>query len=112
MGGWTYKDLPKLPKMKVQWNASGGILDSATMIGAGEKGAEAIVPLSSQRRMKPFAQAVSKFMPEGAGKAGGDTTIQIAQLVVREEADVTRIAQELNRLQERKDRAKGKLSFA
>ena len=110
MGGWTMKDLPKLPKMKINWNANGGILDSATFIGAGEKGTESIVPLSSQRRMKPFATAVARFMPDG-GKAGGDTTIHVAQLVVREEADIEKVAKRLNQLQDRKDRASGKLSF-
>ena len=111
MGGWKPTDLPKLPKMSVKWHAKGGILDSSTLIGAGEKGAEAIVPLSSQRRMKPFAQAVSKFMPENT-KSGGDTNIHVAQLVVREEADIAKVAQELNRLQDKKERARGKISFA
>ncbi|MED4819147.1 phage tail tape measure protein [Bacillus atrophaeus] len=110
LGGWSVKDLPKLPKMSVSWHAKGGILNSSTLIGAGEKGAEAIVPLSSQRRMKPFAQAVSKFMPEGT-KGGSNTSINVAQMVVREEADIQRIAQELNRLQDKKERAKGRLSF-
>lgn len=111
LGGWSVKDLPKMPKMSIKWHAKGGILDSSTLIGAGEKGAEAIVPLSSQRRMKPFAQAVSKFMPENT-KSGGDTNIHVAQLVVREDADITKVAQELNRLKEKKERARGKISFA
>ena len=34
-----------LPKFSVRWAAKGGIVDGATLIGAGEKGAEAIVPL-------------------------------------------------------------------
>lgn len=33
------------PKIDVVWNAQGGIVDGATLIGAGERGAEAIVPL-------------------------------------------------------------------
>ena len=33
------------PKIGVSWYAKGGIVDGATLIGAGEKGAEAIVPL-------------------------------------------------------------------
>jgi phage-related minor tail protein len=110
LGGWTVKDLPKLPKISISWHAKGGILDSATLIGAGEKGAEAIVPLSSQRRMRPFAQAVARFMPESK-RATGKTVIHVAQLVVREEADIDRIAQRLNQLQERKERARGGLSF-
>lgn len=34
-----------IPKLKVQWLATGGILNRAQFIGAGEAGAEAIVPL-------------------------------------------------------------------
>ncbi len=33
-----------IPKLKVRWLATGGILDRAQFIGAGEAGAEAIVP--------------------------------------------------------------------
>lgn len=34
-----------IPKLKVQWMATGGVLNHAQLIGAGEAGAEAIVPL-------------------------------------------------------------------
>lgn len=111
LGGWKPSDLPKLPKISVQWNAKGGILDSATFIGAGEKGAEAIVPLSSQRRMKPFAQAVAKFMPNGGAGAVAQNNFNISTLVVREEADIQKVAQELNRIQQRKERARGGISY-
>lgn len=33
------------PKIDIEWYAKGGIVDGATLIGVGEKGAEAIVPL-------------------------------------------------------------------
>jgi len=36
-----------LPSFHVSWAAKGGIVDGATLIGAGEKGPEAIVPLDS-----------------------------------------------------------------
>ena len=42
---WGIAGKGKLPSFKVKWNAVGGIVDGATLIGAGEKGAEAIVPL-------------------------------------------------------------------
>ena len=63
--------------------------------------------------MKPFARAVAGFMPEinntntGENDGGGDVTINVAKLVVREDADVTRIAQELYKLQERNRRKRG-----
>ena len=44
----------------ISWYAKGGIVDGASLIGAGEAGPEAIVPLSTQRRMRPFAQAVAR----------------------------------------------------
>ena len=51
-----------LPKFSVTWAAQGGIVDGATLIGAGEAGAEAIVPLD------PFwdrMDAVAKDMNGG-----------------------------------------------
>ncbi|MFG3611446.1 phage tail tape measure protein [Rummeliibacillus stabekisii] len=98
-----------LPKINVAWHAKGGILDSTTLIGAGEKGAESIVPLSSQRRMKPFAQAVAKFMPEGGAGGAVVNHFNISSLVIREDADVYKLAQQLKKLQDRTTRAKGGL---
>ena len=45
--GWVVGDLLKgvIPKLGISWYAEGGIVDGATLIGAGEKGPEAIVPL-------------------------------------------------------------------
>ena len=42
---WGIAGKGKLPSFKVKWAAQGGIVDGATLIGAGEKGSEAIVPL-------------------------------------------------------------------
>lgn len=106
LGGWSVGDLPKLPKFNVQWNAKGGILDNSTLIGAGEKGAEAIVPLSSQRRMRPFAEAVANYMPEGA--SGGGVNVEVAQLIVREEADIRKVSQELYKQIERERKGGGR----
>lgn len=45
--GWKVGDLlkGKIPKLGVSWYAKGGIVDGAQLIGAGEAGPEAIVPL-------------------------------------------------------------------
>lgn len=51
------------PGISVSWAAKGGIVDGATLIGAGEKGAEAIVPLD------PFWKRLDDFGKE----MGGDT---------------------------------------
>ena len=51
---WGIAGKGKLPSFKVTWAAQGGIVDGATLIGAGEKGKEAIVPLD------PFWQRLEK----------------------------------------------------
>ena len=48
--------------LTVQWGATGGFVDGATLIGAGEAGAEAIVPFSNSRYMRPFARAMAEEM--------------------------------------------------
>ena len=62
--GWKLEDLLKgsIPSLSVEWHANGGIVDGATLIGAGEAGREAIVPLENRSAMQPFAAAVSDDM--------------------------------------------------
>lgn len=62
--GWKLEDLLKgsIPSLSVEWHANGGIVDGATLIGAGEAGREAIVPLENRNAMQPFAAAVSDDM--------------------------------------------------
>lgn len=98
-----------MPKVSVQWNANGGILDNPTFVGAGEAGAEAIVPLSNRRKMAPFAEAVARYMPNGGNNS--NLTVKVESLVVREEADIDRVAEELYRLQQRESRARGGVNY-
>lgn len=52
---------PSVPKLKVNWYAEGGVFDAASIIGVGEAGTEAVVPLTGDR-MRPFAQAIAGEM--------------------------------------------------
>ena len=63
--GWKLGDLlkGKIPSLGISWYAKGGIADGATLIGAGEKGAEAILPL------KPFWQKMDKLI-EASSNSG------------------------------------------
>lgn len=103
---------PSVPHIGVSWYATGGIATAPSVVGIGEAGAEAILPLSNKHRMKPFANAVADYMPDKSsnGGSGSDSgvNIQIGSLVVREEADITRIAEELYRLQKRENRGRGR----
>ncbi|MBO7701985.1 MAG: hypothetical protein J6S36_03640 [Eggerthellaceae bacterium] len=64
--GWQIGDLLKgsIPSLGIDWYAQGGIVDSPTLIGAGEAGAEAIIPLSGNY-MLPFAKAIASEMGGG-----------------------------------------------
>jgi tape measure domain-containing protein len=58
----------QFPSISVSWYARGGILDEPTLIGAGEAGPEAVVPLSNPY-MRPFVDAIADGIE---GKTGGD----------------------------------------
>ena len=86
----------RMPNFDVSWNAKGGIFDGASIIGIGEAGPEAVIPLSSDR-MRPFARAIAEEM----GGAGGTYTIVVpveidGREVARSTATFTRA--ELRRL--------------
>ena len=61
--GWKVSDLlnGSIPSLGIEWYARGGIADGAQLVGVGEAGPEAIVPLQG-RYMQPFAQAVADNM--------------------------------------------------
>lgn len=50
-----------IPLPHVEWYARGGIVDTPTLIGAGEAGKEAVVPLT-QPALAPFAKSVASEM--------------------------------------------------
>lgn len=52
---------PQVPKLAVDWYANGGFFDVPSIIGIGEAGPEAALPLSGSR-MDPFADSVANRM--------------------------------------------------
>ncbi|MCU5716673.1 hypothetical protein OCB69_16305 [Bacillus cereus] len=68
-----------LPSFDVTWHKNGGFFNSASIIGIGEAGPEAAVPLVG-RRMDPFADAVfnrlaermASLTPNTSGNGSGD----------------------------------------
>lgn len=96
---------PSVPSFGIDWYATGGIATGPSVVGIGEAGDEAILPLSNKRRMKPFATAVASMIGADEGSQGGNQTINnnfnISSLVVREEADIQKISKELYRLQQK-----------
>lgn len=63
---WHIGDLLKgsIPKLAIDWYAKGDIFTSASIIGVGEAGPEAVVPLQGEY-MRPFARAIADEMDGG-----------------------------------------------
>lgn len=99
---------------KVKFFAKGGIMNSATEFArssdtsyiGGEAGREAILPLEG-KHMVPFADAVASRIDNKSGETKVENNFNISQLVVREEADVRRIAVELEKQQKMTNRNRG-----
>ncbi len=58
--GWQIGDLLKgsIPSLGIEWYAKGGVFNGPSVIGVGEAGPEAVVPLSGAR-VKPFAETMA-----------------------------------------------------
>ena len=76
------------PSISVEWYAQGGIVDNATLIGAGEKGAELIWP-SYDPYMEKYAKAIAEHMPSGVVVTGNT-------FIVRKESDIAAIGRAIN----------------
>lgn len=48
-----------MPSFDVEWYANGGIVNRASLIGVGEEGPEAVIPLS-ENRLKPLTDAIAE----------------------------------------------------
>lgn len=66
---------PSVPTISVSWYRTGAIAMGASVVGIGEAGPEAVVPLSGHE-MDPYADAVaSRLAARGAGAGAGGTTV-------------------------------------
>jgi phage-related protein len=61
-GGFSLNP-PKMPKLGIDWYQDGGFIPNKMVIGAGESGAEGIVPLEG-KHMLPFALAVGEHLKQ------------------------------------------------
>lgn len=66
---------PSVPSISVSWYRTGAIAMGASVVGIGEAGPEAVVPLSG-REMDPYADAVARRLAaRGSGAGAGGTTV-------------------------------------
>ena len=87
------------PEISVSWYAKGGIFDAPKVIGVGEAGPEAVVPLSGAKMM-PFAKAIASEMAAHGGSTntfyitvdGAQNPEEFADRLVRQIQMRTRMA--------------------
>ena len=66
-----------IPKFSVEWYAKGGVFDRASLIGVGENGKEAVVPLEKNTGwISKVATELAAQMAGGAGMLGGEALIE------------------------------------
>ena len=62
-GDWGFNP-PRVPSFGIEWYAQGGVFETPSIIGIGERGPEAVVPLAGSA-MQPFAAEVAANMRMG-----------------------------------------------
>lgn len=92
---------PSIPKFSVRWYDKGGIFSSPSIIGVGEKRPEFVGALDDLKAI--VAEVIDK---KGTGTGGG-VLITGNTFVVREEADIKKIARELDKMQQQTNRGRG-----
>lgn len=66
-----------IPKFSVDWYAKGGVFDRASLIGVGENGKEAVVPLEKNTGwISKVASELAAQMAGGSGLLGGEALIE------------------------------------
>lgn len=108
-----------VPTFDISWNAKGNIFNGASLLGGGqgvgEAGAEAVIPIEHKRYLSPFAGAISDLLQkDGAMGSDGPTQvtyeINMPGAVIREEADIRRLIDELERRRKIAERSQGQLA--
>lgn len=110
--GWKVGDLlkGKIPKLGIKWYAKGGVFDSPSVIGVGEKGPEAVVPLNrfwnelGQTRMDYNAMAMA--IVQALSQAEIRNVVEVDGRAIAE-STASHMQNQLNKLQVRSNRALG-----
>ena len=79
---WGIGGQGRAPEFSVDWYAKGGFVDGATLIGAGENGAEMILPQRGEL-LQDFAEAIADEM-------GGGITVENMTVVTQDPEDFMR----------------------
>ena len=89
---------PQIPKFAVDWYKTGAIFNSPNVIGVGEAGPEAVLPIEKIDSI--IASAIQKARV-------GNSDIIVQNMYVRDDNDIKKIAREFYILQQKNSRGKG-----
>ena len=92
-----------IPKFSLNWYKTGGIFDRPSVIGVGEAGTEAVIPLDKLPGL--IAGALRDTMGGGQVAMAGGITVQ--NMYVRNDQDIKLVARELYNLQQTNARGRG-----
>ncbi|SHH59403.1 phage tail tape measure protein [Clostridium grantii] len=95
-------DPPSVPSLNVDWYASGGIFNAPSVIGVGESGTEAVLPID--RLDEILARALEKVK---GGSSSSGLTLHIENFINNTEKDIEQLAYELEFYRQRVAMAKG-----
>lgn len=101
MSGKFSLNPPSVPSFSVDWYDKGGIFKNPTVIGVGEKRPEFVGALDDLRYL------IGDELDKRADSKKGDILVTGNTFVVREEADIKKIAKEIYKLQQVEARRKG-----
>ena len=101
MSGKFSLNPPSVPSFSVDWYDKGGIFKNPTVIGVGEKRPEFVGALDDLRYL------IGDELDKRADNNKGDILVTGNTFVVREEADIKKIAKEIYKLQQVEARRKG-----
>ncbi|WP_346920798.1 phage tail tape measure protein [Clostridium sp. UBA7339] len=95
---------PRVPSLSVEWYAKGGIFNKPSVIGVGEAGTEAVLPID--RLDDILAKALEKIKVKGNGNDNG-LTLHIENFINNTDKDIEQIAYELEFYRQRVVMGKG-----
>ncbi|WP_139356106.1 hypothetical protein [Clostridium felsineum] len=105
----------KFPSIGVNWYAKGGLFNEPSVIGVGERGQEAVVPLTNKSTMSLLGANIARYMPdnnnistETSGNTESPIYIMVQNMAVRDNTDIEKIAEKLKELADKEKRGRGK----
>ncbi|MEW8994393.1 phage tail tape measure protein [Clostridium sp.] len=94
---------PRVPSLSVEWYANGGIFNRPSVIGVGEAGTEAVLPID--RLDDILAKALEKVKPKSSGDSA--LNIHIENFINNTDKDIEQLAYELEFYRQRVVMGKG-----